>query len=442
MALRLLRPGAVPKRPDVIVVGAGAAGLAAARTLVEEGARVLILEARGRLGGRIRALRPEGWPVPAELGAEFVHGRRPELFEIADEAALPIARLPDVHAEAVAGKLRPMGDFWRRLDAITRRMRAKGPDRSVVEFLEAHPGLSAADRRILVSMVEGYNAASLHRASERALSTAGEPPSEPDDRAQYRLVSGYGELIRWLSSRWNRRGRGEIRRSDPVRAVRWRPGRVEIRTASGETWRARRAILTVPAGVLKAPPGRRGGILFEPDPAPIRRALSRIEMGDVCKVVLRFRNAFWRERRLPGGAEASFFHSAAAPFPTWWTAAPLEVPILTAWAGGPRAAELLAAGPDAMLETALDTLGSVLGVGRRRLRNLFLDARFHDWTRDPFSRGAYSYQAVEGAAAPAALARPVERTLFFAGEATEGSLSGTVPGAIRSGRRAARLALS
>ncbi len=429
-------------QPDVIVVGAGAAGLAAAQTLAEEGTRPLVLEARARVGGRIRTSRPAGWPVPAELGAEFVHGRSPDLFEIADEAALRLARLPDVHAEAASGNLQAMGDLWRRIDAITRRMRSRGPDRSVAEFLEAHPSLPAADRRILVSMVEGYNAASLDRASERALSTAQEPPPEPDDRAQYRLVSGYGELIRWLSARWNRRGRGEMRRSDPVRVVRWKPGRVEIRTASGETHRARRAILTVPAGVLKAPPGRRGGILFEPDPVPIRRALSLIEMGDVCKVVLRFRHAFWRERRLPGGAEASFFHSARAPFPTWWTAAPLEVPILTAWAGGPRATELLAAGRDAILATALDTLGSVLGIGRRRLRNLFLDARLHDWTRDPFSRGAYSYQAVGGAAAPAALARPVERTLFFAGEATEGSRSGTVPGAIRSGRRAARLALS
>lgn len=115
---------------------------------------------------------------------------------------------------------------------------------------------------------------------------------------------------------------------------------------------------------------------------------------------------------------------------------------MTAWAGGPRATELLAAGRQAILATALDALGSLLGIGRRRIRGLFLDARFHDWTRDPFSRGAYSYQAVGGAAARAALARPVERTLFFAGEATEGLLSGTVPGAIRSGRRAARLALS
>jgi monoamine oxidase len=321
-------------------------------------------------------------------------------------------------------------------------MRSDGPDRSVAEFLEAHPSLSASDRRLLVSTVEGYDAAPIGRASERALSTAGEPFPEPDDVAQFRPVAGYGELIRWLSAQWNRRGRGEMRRSDPVRVVRWKRDQVEVWTASGDAHRARRAILTVPAGVLKAPPGRRGGIRFEPDPAPIRRALSRIEMGDVCKVVLRFREAFWRERRLPGGEEASFFHSAASAFPTWWTAAPLEAPTLTAWAGGPRATELLATPKDAIVATAFDALASLLGIGRRRLRALFLDARFHDWTRDPFSRGAYSYQAVGGAAAPAALARPVEGTLFFAGEATEGLMSGTVPGAIRSGRRAARLALS
>ena len=115
--------------------------------------------------------------------------------------------------------------------------------------------------------------------------------------------------------------------------------------------------------------------------------------------------------------------------------------MLTAWAGGPRAAELLDAGRAKILDAALASLGAIFAVGGRRLRGLLLAAHFHDWRRDPFSRGAYSYQTVGGASAPSRLAQPIENTLFFAGEATQAQTSGTVPAAILSGRRAARRAL-
>jgi monoamine oxidase len=116
--------------------------------------------------------------------------------------------------------------------------------------------------------------------------------------------------------------------------------------------------------------------------------------------------------------------------------------MLTAWAGGPRATWLLASSPASRLGTAFETLGSLFGISRRRARGLLVAAHFHDWSRDPFFRGAYSYQLVGGATAPSRLARPIEDTLFFAGEATEAQISGTVPAALVSGRRAARRAFS
>ncbi|MFY9551579.1 MAG: NAD(P)/FAD-dependent oxidoreductase [Thermoanaerobaculia bacterium] len=424
---------------DVVVVGGGAAGLSAAETLVQAGARVLVLEGRPRLGGRIRTQHPAGWPLPVELGAEFIHGRDPELFEIAREAGLLVVRVPELHLDACGGRLSPLPDVWRRFEAMTRRMRRAGPDRSVAEFLRSHRRISPLDRRLFSSTVEGYDAAPLTRVSEHSLSTAGEPPSTADDRAQFRIVSGYDGVIRWLWSRLQAL-RCEIRRSAVVRSVRWRPGHVDVETAGGERFRGHRAIFTVSAGVLKAAPGDRGAIAFDPDPAPLRRALSLIEMGDVVRLVLRFGEDFWRDR-LPGGSQAAFFHSSSTPFPTWWSVAPAEVPMLTAWAGGPRATGLLDSGRARILDAAFETLGSIFGVGQRRLRRLLVGAHFHDWRRDPFSRGAYSYLAVGGASAPSRLARPVEKTLFFAGEATEAPTSGTVPAAILSGRRAARQAL-
>ena len=138
--------------------------------------------------------------------------------------------------------------------------------------------------------------------------------------------------------------------------------------------------------------------------------------------------------------DAAFFHGRG-PFRTFWSAVPLDLPMLTAWSGGPSASRLLAEGREAAKEAALRSIGEVFGAPLTRVRRLLVDAHAHDWSRDPFSRGAYSYLVVGGSSAPERLARPVEKTLFFAGEATAPDESGTVAGAIASGRRAARRAL-
>jgi len=426
------------KARDFVVVGGGASGLAAAAELCEAGARVLVLEARGRIGGRVWTRRPRGWPVPLELGAEFVHGRSPEAFAIAREAGLVVVRLPSEHRERRRGSFRDMGDVWRRFESLTKTMPSKGPDRSVAEFLASRRKLAPSDRRLLSSIVQGYDAASLERASVQALSTAGEGPSDPDARAQYRILSGYDGVVRALADRVERAG-GTIRPSTIVREIRWRAKQVEVRDDSGETFRARGAVVTLPVGVLKAPPGSRGSVAFDPEPSSIRRALAGVEMGDVVRFVLRFRESFWREA--PGATDDVAFVHASGAFQTLWTSAPADLPMLTLWAGGPPATRLREKGRSAILDAAVRQLGNLFEISTARVRRLLVAADSHDWTADPFSRGAYSYQAVGGADAPARLARPVRGTLFFAGEATFGDESGTVPGAIASGRRAARQAI-
>ena len=114
----------------------------------------------------------------------------------------------------------------------------------------------------------------------------------------------------------------------------------------------------------------------------------------------------------------------------------MRAPILTAWAGGHAADRLLAEGAPA--ERALDSLATAFGLKRREIDRLVDSAHMHDWQADPFSRGAYSYAAVGGKNAHTALGRPISSTLFFAGEATSGDQTGTVAGAIASGKRAAR----
>jgi monoamine oxidase len=162
--------------------------------------------------------------------------------------------------------------------------------------------------------------------------------------------------------------------------------------------------------------------------------------------VLHFRDRFWVERR-PGRLRGSrrldcltFLHTSDPDVPVWWTAMPVRAPLLVGWAGGPAADRLSGEGHDAVLGLALRALARQLGISRRSLESGLVGWWTHDWRRDPFARGAYSYALVGGADAAAALARPVQRTLYFAGEAADPEgRTGTVHGAIASGRRAAAL---
>jgi monoamine oxidase len=134
----------------------------------------------------------------------------------------------------------------------------------------------------------------------------------------------------------------------------------------------------------------------------------------------------------------SFLFSHDKSFPTWWTTLTEKLPFLVGWAPF-RAAEALA-GKDKsfVIEQSLNTLHRLLGVSVQELEGLLEHAYFHDWQTDPFSRGAYSYGKVGGDGMSEALARPIDNTLFFAGEATDVSgHNGTVHGAIASGNRAA-----
>ena len=420
------------------MVGAGAAGLTAAADLSRAGASVVVLEARPRIGGRVWTRRIRGWPLPVELGAEFVHGRNEEILQIARDAGLLIDRLPAVHAEATGDGWKPTRGIWQKFDAITRTMRRDGRDRSIAEFLKGRRSLSSQDKRFVRGLIEGYHAADLSLASEHALSTRGDPPFEEDEEEdQFRVLSGYDQVTNFLKSQIDSR-LCRIQLSTPVARIGWRRGDVRVATTGGNEVRARSIVVTVPVGVLKEDPSSAGAIVFDPDPPAMRRAIARIEMGRVERIVLRFRQPFWEESE----DRASFFHRwGGAAFPTWWSAAPAEVPMITGWAGGPAADALAGLTRKRLVDRALESLQTLFGARRGKLESLLVGWHRHDWTGDPYSRGAYSYEGVGGANAPRALGRPISETLFFAGEATEPDENGTVPGAIASGRRAARLIL-
>jgi len=434
--------------PDVVVIGAGAAGLSAARALRAEGVDVVVLEARERIGGRIFTHHDRATPVPIELGAEFIHGSAPELNDVLAEAKLASCDISGRRWQVIGESLRPADDFWERIDRVLRRLDPKRrPDRSFQEFLDRKPGgrrLGRA-RALALQFVQGFHAADPTRISERALAEGGSPRGDVRERRIGRVLDGYDRVVEWLAAPLGDR----VRTSAIVTKVRWAPGNVavEVRHADGRprpAVGARAAIITVPAGVLQAPAGEAGAIEFEPDLRHKRDALSHVAMGSVVRIVLRLSERFWASESYAkrigneGLDTLSFLHTGDEQFPVWWTAYPVRAPVLVGWHGGPGAVELSRLASEQIEDAAIASLARQFGLPQRRVRGMVEAAWMHDWTHDPFARGAYSYQTVGGEQAPAALARPLRGTLFFAGEAADPEgRTGTVHGAIATGRRAA-----
>ena len=431
----------------MVIVGGGVAGLAALRALREAGVRALLLEARDRIGGRILTVRDERLPIPIELGAEFIHGSAPETVSLARAAGLATYEVLGERWRAAGGKLRRVDDYWQRLDRVMRRLDPElEPDQSFQHFLDAKPGGRglARERTLAAEFVQGFHAADLKRISARSLADGGSPGDDPDEKRMARFIDGYDAVPAWLA-----RGLHDaVRLRTVVTAIEWSRGtvRVSVAPVAGRrtrTLRARAAIITLPLGVLQTPPPAPGAITIDPDPPAARAALGTLASGGVARVVLAFREAFWtgRQRGVPDDASLAcmhFLHTLHAPIPVWWTSFPMRAPMLTGWVGGPRAWTLMREGPEHLLGVALETLATHFAMRPRTVAGLVSGFWTHDWLDDPFSRGAYSYPVVGGSEAARLLARPVQGTLFFAGEAVDSEMrSGTVHGAIGSGRRAA-----
>ncbi|PYQ29150.1 MAG: hypothetical protein DMF56_12800 [Acidobacteria bacterium] len=411
---------------DVAVIGAGAAGLAAARTLSGARKRVCLIEARQRAGGRISTLHVPDLPIPIELGAEFLHGEAASTFAIVDAAALPVYELRTDYWYSRNGSFTHIRDFWGLINRVRARIGPLKQDVSFAEFMRTQRALSPRTRQLACNFVEGYHAAHADRISALALRMAdGEQEGEPK---QYRLASGYDSIIEWMRAGLDPE-HVDLRFGSVVKRVQWSKGNVEIDCGTF-TVRARAAIITIPIGVWKAPAEQDGAIVFDPPLREKEKALARLEAGHVVRITFRFRERFWEKHR------AVFIQTRDRFMPTFWTTAPMRAPILIGWAGGHCADALLAERPS-IIDRALDSMSRAFGVPRRRLDALLAGTWMHDWQSDPYSRGAYSYAAVGGSGAHDLLAKPVKNTLFFAGEATSSNETGTVSGAIATGYRAA-----
>ena len=398
---------------DVIVIGAGMAGLAAARRLAEAGLKVLVLEASERVGGRIRTVRDGD--IVVELGAEFVHGRPPELWSLLEEAGLATYERT---GEFVGGDDPEQHDTLERLEDFA------GEDCSFAEYV-GRLDMSEAERARETGYVEGFNAADAQEASVKALGVQQRAEDAIEGDRMWRVVEGYDRIPAYLEQKLLEAG-GRIEFGACVGAVTRDGTGVHATTTNGYVYRAKTCVVTLPLGVLQAELVR-----FEP---PVRRAMeaaSRMRMGQVCRFTMVFKRRLWEEGM-------SFLLEPEAVPGVWWTARPYEERSFTGWVGGPSSTDLLALPADELRESAIAGAARALKLPAAVVRSELLGFHTHDWRSDQLAQGAYSWVPVGGVEASAAMSEPVDGVLFFAGEHTDTTGHwGTVHAALRSGLRAA-----
>ena len=416
---------------DVIVIGAGAAGLMAAYELALTARKVIVVEALEKTGGRIQSLHVPGLNMPVELGPEFVHGQ----LELT-QWLIKKAGAQTVKAEGSVWRKGPNGleeqtDFIEDFDAVRKKLNEPDQDIPVAEFLTRHLGESRyKDARLsLKSYVEGYYAADPGKASTFALRKELSGP----DETQYRIRNGYMALVNCLETACREMG-VVVQLNEEARTINWSEGMAAVQT-SNHIYKAEKLLVTVSLGVLKA-----GTINFIPALPDHAAAAQHLGFGGVIKTILHFKEAFWKQESFTRGkdlSDAGFIFSDAL-IPTWWTLHPVDAPVLTGWAAGPHADQLKELTNEDILTRALDSLALIFQLEPSYLRKQLESSYIANWLQQPHFLGGYSYDVVNGNSAKKVLQQPAADTVYFSGEALyEGVEIGTVEAALRQGRETA-----
>jgi monoamine oxidase len=396
-----------PHWNHIVVVGAGAAGLVAARELARAGKKVTILEARERCGGRIWPLPVEEFGYPAEAGPEFIHGAAPMTRALIKDAGLTLRSRGGSRWTVRNGvwsssdpAMPHAGEFYRALDEVT-------VDLPIAEFLAtrfADPRYDELRRRI-TRTVEGYDAADPHRASTMALREEWTAPEGQHGR----IAEGYGALIDYLASDSQKHG-AALHLGAEVTAIEETQAGISARCRDGAMFVAGAVILTVPLPLLTEialPPAAR---------ERAARAVADIGYGNVVKLLFRFATRWWTKMGNHDLSNLSFLLSDA-PVPTWWTQSPTTRPVLTGWYAGPKADRVSGLSEAELVDMGLSSLAQIFALPAERLHRELVAARAVNWGNDPFARGAYSYATPQTRAAQHALTQPDGSAIFFSGEA-------------------------
>jgi monoamine oxidase len=394
---------------DVVVIGAGAAGVAAARMLADAQMGVAVLEARNRLGGRAWTCR---FGVHAlDLGAGHLHSAdENDWARLAPTLGFTVDERPPAWARPALQANFPLvqqEDYWAAWERLYARFDASSDsERRMAEFLEPGGRWNA----LLDAMSTYINGARLGELVVR------EYALYRDTGINRRIREGYGALIEACA-------RGlDVRLDCPVTRIDHGGARLRVATSQGEI-SARAAIIAVPPGVMANETLR-----FAPALPEKVEAAHALPLGVADKVFL----ALDRPDGLP--VETRLFGATDKTETGSYTLRPFGRPLIDGYFGGPFARTLEAEGSGAFAAFAIEQICGALGHDmRKRLTPIAESA----WARDPWSLGAYSYGSQGARAARAQLATPVNDRLFFAGEHCSDLDFSTAHGAYRSGVAAA-----
>lgn len=424
---------------DTIVIGAGASGLAAARTLQNAKQSVLILEARDRLGGRVQT-NYDFATHPIECGAEYIQGEKVSTWKWVRRYGMkpiPTFANDDRQFMYVNQNLLPFSQ-WSSLPGmefldfrslknnglyklLTDWIRSRKPDLSLAQFLGIHKiSLPPEIYRIADHYVSASAAVDLDQLGIYGMMEL----TYGDGDRFFRLKDGYTRLMEKFAAGLN------IRYQTPVTQVRWNAAGVEIQTETGTAYTAKQVVITLPLALLQ-----QTAVAFEPElPDTKLSAIHRLGSGSITKLILKFDQPFW------GKNQEIFLTTLDTQL--WWRPGwgrNDEQAILTAYTGAKGAEKLGSLGKKEAIQAGLRDLEKMFGI---QLGDRLRDAMFVDWQADPFARMAYSYVPVNGVGLRSQLAQPIDQVLFFAGEATHTTRASLVHGALESGIRAAHEILS
>ncbi len=277
---------------DVVVVGAGMAGVTAARALAAGGARVIVLEATNRVGGRVQTVRDFA-DVPIETGAEFVHGVGAATWGDVRAAGLRVQSVPYSRSWFTGGGgtrwlplhlLHP--GVWRSFDILWSLHRLRGDDMSAASFI-AEKGYRGRARELAQLTLTAHLPGGVEEVGVKGLAADGVLHLE--EGVNHRVIDGYDLLPQHVATGL------DIRFGCPVAMIAWGTDGVEITLQDGRTFSGRAAISTIPHGVLAA-----GTVAFKPSlPESKNDAIKRIATGPVAKVLLSFDERFWPRQDVP-----------------------------------------------------------------------------------------------------------------------------------------------
>jgi monoamine oxidase len=411
---------------DVIVIGAGMAGITAARELVRAQFKVAVLEARNRIGGRIMTV-DDFCDGLVEGGAEFIHGRDAATMPEVQAAGLNLRGSPQMRRTAfnLGGATRwlPIACMhpgtWACAGMRGKIARSEAPDLSAREFMDKH-GFKGRGRMLTEMTLLQHLPGSADDVG--VLGWIDDGVMDLQNRYNHRIVEGYSSLPRSLAKDL------DIRLETIVESVAWGTDSVRVRLRDGEEIEARTVISTLPVGVLKS-----GAVRFEPAlPETKNWALSQMEMGPITKILMRFEERFW-----PRWTE--MVASATGPVNLYWTAFRNQrnrPATLTGYCIGPRATALARESDDKATEIVMGDLRRIYP--KSDPHRALADIRFVKWAEDPFAGGGYTYLRPGGRGARESLRATDTGALFWAGSGTESQpVSELVETAYLSGLRVA-----